>query len=198
MRKWILGLGVLAIVLGGLFLMGYITIPEANASDMDITFYDVNGEELGKATTTGLSIFGIRRAGFEGDIYSVKVAVHFTVTTDINYTGIETKVWLEVDTKINFAVPVEVHRVDEHLMGSSVKLEDTIEATYLMSELLPDSAIEAAGKANGWKMAFSARLKSVVGLPDGDTREVDDTCGITLDLTWSVSELNLDSYMTLP
>ena len=196
-NKLILGVVVLAVVLGGLFFLGVISV-DANDPTMDITFYDVDGKELGAISTTSLSLFGIRRAGFEGDIHSLEVVVYFTVTTDIEYVGVDTRCWLEVVTTLNTITGGHVHTVAEHRLGPpNTDLEGTFYNTYLMSDLLPASAIEATGKANGWNMKFNARLETLIGLPDGTTRSVDDTCGLGLALTW-VEGLELESHVALP
>jgi hypothetical protein len=195
-NKLVLGVIVLALFLGALFLMGAIPVEDNNVS-MDITFYDADGNELGKATTTGFSMFGIRRAGVEGDIHSLKVAVSFTVTTDIENIGVVTKAYLGVVTRLNTITGGLVHEIAEEYMGQSNELEATIEVTYLMSHLLPADKIEATGKANGWKMKFNARLETVLTRPDWTQKTVEDTCGIMLDLSWS-EQLALDSYIALP
>lgn len=195
-KKLVLGLVIVALVIGGLFLMGAIPVEDSNVS-MDITFYDVDGNELGKATTAGFSMFGIRRPGVEGDIHFLTVAISFTVTTDIENIGVVTKAWVGVVTRLNTITGGLVHEIAEEYVGRSAELEDTLEVTYLMSYLLPASAIESTGKANGWKMSFNARLETVLTRPDWTQRTVEDTCSIKLDLSWS-EQLNLDSYIALP
>ena len=195
-NKWILGVIVLAVILGGLFFFGVIT-PESAASDMHITFYDEAGNELQVASTTGLAMFGIRQDGSATDIFSVLVKVDFEVTTDITFDNVDVRCYLKVITRLNTITAGLVHTVEEHQMGLSSSMAGSIEATYLMSTLLPASAIEDAGKANGWGMSFYARVTAQLTLPDNTTRSVEDTCGITLKLVWS-EQLDLESYIALP
>lgn len=192
-KKWILGVVVLAVVLGGLFLFGFIP-GDSSGSDMEIIFYDADGNELGR-TDTRLSTLGIRAEGFEGDIYSLKVVVYFRVTTDIDYIGIDTRCWLTVITREGSSPRGTVaHSVAEHRLGpANTDLEGTFYDTYLMSDLLPASAITEAGKLGSWYMRFSARVETTVGKQDGTTKTVEDTCGTTLILSW-VEGLELESW----
>lgn len=200
-KKWILGVALLVVLLGALFLFGVIPA-EGSSSSMDITFYDADGNELGVART-GLSIFGIRTAGFEGDVYSVKVAVSYVVTTNMEYLEMRTYCYLEVVTAVNDVQYNDVvHTVAEHQMGSSkLGLENTFEATYLMSELLPESKVDEVGKDYGWLMSFNARVKTTIDLEDGTQRDAEDTCGLVLTLTWVdpvESVFKVESYIALP
>jgi hypothetical protein len=195
-NKGILCVLVLAVIVGSLFFFGVLT-PESAKSDMYITLYDADGNELQVASTTGLAAFGIRRDGDANDVFSVKVKVDFEVTTDIAFDNVDVRCYLEVETKLNTIMAGHVHTVDEHQMGFSSSMVGSIEATYLMSTLLPETAIENTGKTNGWKMYFRARVTAQLTLPDNTTRSVEDTCGITLTLTWS-EQLDLESYIALP
>jgi len=195
-NKLVLGVIVLAVILVAAFILGVVP-GDSNTSSMDITFYDADGNELGTATTTGLSMFGIRRAGLEGDIFSLVVAVHYTVTTDIANIGVVTKAYLGIITRLNTITAGLVHEIPEEYVGQNNVLDGSIEVTYLMSALLPASAIEATGKANGWSMNFNARLETTLTRPDWTQKVVEDTCGIGLSLTWS-EQLVLDSYISLP
>ena len=197
-KKWILGVALLVVFLGGLFFMGYIPGTESDKADMDLTFYDEEGNELGK-TTTKLAILGIQTPGFEGDVHSVKVAVSFIVTTTMEYLEMRTNCYLEVVTRINTQTAGIVYTVAEHQVGTSkLGLENTFEATYLMSSLLPDSAITETGKTNGWVMSFNARVKTIVDLEDGTQRDVEDSCSIDLTLTWFEHEFSVDSWFVPP
>lgn len=195
-NKWILGVIVLGVIVGAMLIFGALTV-EGTAADMDITFYDADGNELGVATTTDFSIFGIRREGIAGDIHSLKIVVHFTVTTDIENIGVVTKAYLGVVTRLNTMSAGLVHEIPEEYMGQANVLEGSIEVIYLMSTLLPADKIEATGKANGWTMSFNARLETTLTRPDFSQAVVEDTCGLGLSLTWS-EHLDLDSYIVLP
>lgn len=198
-KNWIIGIGVLALVLGGLFFMGYIPLPgDKNASYMEIIVYDVDGNELGR-TDTRLSIFGIQQEGVEGDIYSLKIVVYFTVTTDINYQRVATKCFLEVDVTPRAYGASSIHSIDEHLLGpANTDLEGsfyraTNNGHYLMEELFPAAKITESAKADGWVMTFDARLETDVIRQDGTMAEVEDTCSTHLILVW-VEHLELESY----
>lgn len=196
-NKLILGVIVLAVIVGAWVIFAGLPVVDGTAANMDITFYDADGKELGVATTTGLSIFGIRREGIEGDIHSLKVVVHYTVTTDIENIGVVTKAYLGVVTRLNTITAGLVHEVEEQYMGQNNVLEGSIEVTYLMSALLPADKIEVTGKENGWTMSFNARLETTLTKPDWSQVVVTDTCGLGLSLTWS-EQLDLDSYIVLP
>lgn len=196
-NKLVLGVIVLALFLGAWFVFSGGLPFEGNDASMDITFYDADGNELGKATTGGLSMFGIRRDGVEGDIFSLVVAVHYTVTTDMENIGVVTKAYLGVVTRLNTITAGLVHEIPEGYMGQNNVLEGTIEVEYLMSTLLPADKIEITGKTNGWSMVFNARLETTLTRPDWTQKVVEDTCGLGLSLTWS-EQLVLDSYIALP
>jgi len=194
-NKWILGIGVLAIVLGGLFLMGYISLPgPGNTSDMEIIFYDADGNELGR-TDTRLALFGVQSPDFVGNIHSLEVVVYFEVTTDIDYAWITTGCWLTVVTRLNTPTAGIVHTIDEHRLGAvNTDESGTFYATYLMETLLPDNKIEAIGKANGWSMSFNARLETEVGSGIETIKSVEDTCATSLSLVWKEDGLTLVSW----
>jgi hypothetical protein len=195
-NKMVLGVIVVAIILGAMFF--FVLPKEGSSASMDIIFYDADGNEIGTATTTGFSIFGIRRPGVAGDIHSLKVSISYVVTTDIEYNVISTMGWLEVVTTLNTMTGGHVYTLDEHRIGSaSSELEGIFEHTYLMDDLLPPDMIESVGKANGWNMKFNGRVKTSVSLGDGEWRYVEDTCGISLTLTWE-EQLELESYISLP
>lgn len=201
MRKWILGVALLVVLLGALFFFGVIPA-EGASSSMDITFYDADGNELGKATTGGLTL-GIRTLDAVADAHHIDIVVGYIVTTNIDYLEMRTYCYLEVVTAVNDVQYNDVvHTVAEHQVGSSkLGLENTFEATYLMSELLPDSAIDEFGKTYGWLMSFNARVKTTIDLEDGAQREAEDTCGIVLTLTWVdpvESVFKVESYIALP
>jgi len=88
-RKWIIGVGLIVLVVGGLFLLGFIPMVDSNDANMEIIFYDVDGNELGRSDSK-LAIFGIQSPDFEGNIHTLDVVVHFKVTTDIDYSLIAT------------------------------------------------------------------------------------------------------------
>ena len=191
-NKLVLGIAVLAIILGGLFLFGFISGDSA-ASDMEIIFFDEDGNELGR-TDTRLGVFGIQSPAFEGNIHSLEVVVYFSVITDIDYAWITTGCWLTVVTRLNTVSAGIVHTVEEHRLGAvNTDLSGTFYATYLMSFLLPDSKIEATGIANGWGMSFNARLETEVGSGIETIKSVQDTCGTSLSLTWEEG-LALESW----
>lgn len=198
MKNWMIGIGVLALVLGGLFLMGYITLPGDDQFNIDITCYDKDGNELGTATTR-LAILGISREGFDGDIHSVKVEVDFQVTTNIDYKEVNTICYLEVVTRINTQGAGIVHTLARHQIGGmGTTLNDTFADTILMSELLPVNKITDAGKEVGWGMTFTADVETTIIKQDGTAVEADDTCAITLTLIWVEDEVKVDSYIRLP
>lgn len=191
-NKLVLGIIVLAIVLGGLFFLGFIPGEGAN-SDMEIIFYDADGNELGR-TDTRMATFGIQNSGFVGDIHSLEVVVYFEVVTDIEYAWITTGCWLTVVTRVRSPSGGIVHTVDEHRLGAvNTDESGTFYATYQMSELLPAAAITEAQKQWGWNMAFSARLETEVGSGTTTIKSVTDTCGTTLLLDW-VETLTLNSW----
>jgi len=191
-NKWIIGIVIIAIVFGGLFLLGFIP-GDNTAGDMEIIFYGEDGNELGR-TDTRLATFGIQSPDFEGNIHSLEVVVYFTVTTEIDYAWITTGCWLTVVTRLNTISAGIVHTVEEHRLGAVNKdLSGTFYATYLMSFLLPDNKIEATGKANGWGMSFNARLETEVGSGIETIKSVEDTCGTSLSLTWE-DGLALESW----
>jgi hypothetical protein len=196
-NKLVLGVIVLAVIVGALLFFGFIP-SEASNSEMEIIFYDAEGNELGR-TDTRLAILGIRADGFEGDIYSLKIVVYFTVTTDIDYIGIDTRCWLTVVTTPNNPYASPVHTVAEHRLGwANTDLEGsfyrtTNEGHYLMEELLPAAAITESAKAIGWNMVFTGRLETSIGRQDGTIATVEDTCGTNLVLSWT-EQLELDSW----
>ena len=203
-NKWILGILALVVILGGLFLMGIIPAEGANSA-MDITFYDADGNELGKATTGGLTL-GIRTVDGAVDIHHIDVVVSYLVTTNIDYLEMRTYCYLEVVTAINDVQHNDVvHTVAEHQVGGSkTGLENTFEATYLMSDLLPDNKVDEYGKTYGWLMSLNARVMTILDLEDGTQREAEDTCGIALSLVWFEPEpdeepvFKVESYIGLP
>ena len=199
-RNFIVGLGV--VVVAGLLLLFVIVPalqPAGTGSEMNITFYDEDGNELGKATTIGLFGLGIRTSGFEGDIHSVKVAVSFEVTTTMDYVAMYTYCYLQVVTEYNMQYSDIVHDVAKHQMDSSkIGLTGTFEATYLMSNLLPASAIDDLGKTEGWKMSFLANVETTLDLEDGTQRDTSDACSIILYLTWFEDVLSVDSWFAPP
>ena len=201
-NKSILGIVVvLVVVLGGLWYMGVFPA-EGASSAMDITFYDADGNEIGKATTGGLAL-GIRTVDGAVDVHHIDIAVSYVVTTNMEYLEMRTYCYLEVVTAINDVQYGDVvHTVTEHQMGSSkLGLENTFTATYLMSELLPDSKIDQYGELYGWLMSFNARVKTTIDLEDGTQREAEDTCGIVLTLTWVdpvEPVFKVESYIALP
>jgi hypothetical protein len=174
--------------------MGYIPIDDRVGSDMEIIFYGADGNELGR-TDTRLGLFGIRSPDFVGDIVSLQVVVYFQVTTDItDYAWMTTGCWLTVVTRLNTITAGLVHTIDEHRLGAvNTDMSGTFYNTYQMSFLLPDSEIEATGRANGWTMAFNARLETEVGSGIETIKSAQDTCGTTLTLTWE-DGLYLDSW----
>ena len=195
-RKWLIGIGLTVLVVGALFLTGIIPIGDSNAAYMEITFYDADGNELGKADDS-LSIFGIQSPEFTGDIYSLDVVVYFDVTTDMDYTIMTSKCLLSVKTEVNTLSPTRmgvVHTIAEHQLGATNSDESgSFYATYLMSTLLPDSKIDA-DKDIGWKMYFNAKVTTTVGLDGYDSEVVEETCGTTLILTWVESTLVLEAW----
>lgn len=191
-KNWIIGITLMALVLGGLFLLGYIPLPDDNDSSMEIIFYDADGNELGRTDT--LSLFGIQQPGIEGDIHSLDVVVYFKITTDIDYAHVTSWCDMSIETVVNTYSASVVHIITEHRLGAlNTDLEGSFYATYLMSTLLPDNKIESVGKEYGWMMYFDATVtSSIVGEDDG--MEVTDTCGTTLALVWSEGTASVDSW----
>ena len=193
-RRWLIAISVIAVIVVGLLLLGVISIGDSNAAEMEIIFYDADGNELGRSDT-GLSIFGIQGPGFEGDIHSLDVVVYFKVTTDIDYTYISSRCDLTIVTTLNTISGGHVHTVAEHKLGATnTDLDGSFYATYLMSTLLPDSAIESVGKENGWSMSFNAKVASNLGYGANDEIRLEDTCGTTLSLFWGEASATLDSW----
>lgn len=191
-KKLILGVIVLGVLLGALFFLGFIPGTGAG-SDMEIIFYDADGNELGRSDTR-LALFGIQSPDFVGNIHTLEVVVYFEVTTDLDYAWITTGCWLTVVTRLNTISAGIVHTVEEHRLGAvNTDLSGTFYATYQMSDLLPDNKIEATGKANGWGMSFSARLETEVGSGIDTIKAVQDTCGTSLSLVWE-DGLTLQSW----
>ena len=204
MKKAILAVGVVAVaaLVVVLFLPAFMLDAGTNTG-MGITFYDADGNELGEATSTGFFGLGIQGMGFEGDIDHLTVRVDFLVTTNIEYREMYTYCYLEVVTAINNVQYGDVvHTVAEHQMDSGkTGLSGTFEATYQMSELLPDSAIDEYGKTYGWVMSFNAKVRATLDLEDGTQRDVEDTCSIALTLVWvegAAEELALESWIGIP
>lgn len=177
--------------------------PEAETSNMLITFYDEDGNELGEAySVLPLNPFAIHGEGIEGAIHSLKIVVYFKVTTDIAYIGIDTRCWLTVVT-VAARTGSAVHTVAEHRLGwANTDLEGsfyrtTAEGHYLMSELLPADKITEAAKVDGWQMKFTARVETTIGLPEGHpeypAKMVSSTSSLTLMLTW-VEILGVESW----
>lgn len=172
--------------------------PEGTGSDMDITFYNADGNELGKATTTLFGL-GIQTSGFEGDVYSVKVAVSFEVTTTMDYAAMYTYCYLQIVTEHDMQYSEIVNDIPKHQMDTSkTGLTGTFEATYLMSTLLPANKIDELGKTEGWKMPFLASVETMLDLEDGTQRDVSDACSIILYLTWFEDILSVDSWFVPP
>lgn len=193
-RKWLIAIAVIALIIGGIFLIGFLIPDSGNATDMEIIFYDVDGNELGRSNTE-LSILGIQSPGFAGDIYSLDVVVYFQVTTNIDYTAIATACYLTIETRLNTMTSGIVHTIAEHRLGAINSDESgTFYANYLMSTLLPDSKIESSGKENGWMMYFNARVHTGVSSVGNPIIDVEDTCGTTLALTWDADRLELESW----
>jgi len=192
-RNWIIAIALMVVVVGGLFFMGFIPPIEDNSTSMEIIFYDADGNELGRSDSK-LSIFGIQSPGFEGNIHSLEIVVYFQVTTDIDYSLIATGCFLSVETRLNTQTAGIVHSIAEHRLGAVNSDESgTFYATYLMSTLLPDSKIDAAGKQYGWMMYFDAVVKTSVSESSTEISTVEDTCGTTLTLAWE-DGLALDSW----
>jgi hypothetical protein len=188
----------IAIVLTTLALLFIVPAmqPETETSNMLITFYDEDGNELGDAySVLPLNPFSIHGEGIEGAIHSLKVVVYFKVTTDIPYTGIDTRCWLTVVTTPNNPYASPCHTIAKHRLGwANTDLEGsfyrtTAEGHYLMSELLPASAITEAAKPIGWSMKFTADVETTIGLPEGHpeypTKAVSATSSVSLQLSWS-------------
>jgi hypothetical protein len=192
-----------AIVVLALFLPA-LMLDAGTSTGMDITFYDADGNELGTATSTGFFGLGIQGVGFEGDIDHLTVRVSFLVTTNIEYREMYTYCYLEVVTAINDVQHGDVvHTVAEHQMDTGkTGLEGTFEATYQMSTLLPDSAIDVYGKTYGWIMSFNARVRADLDLDDGTQRSAEDTCSMALTLVWVDTEIKeeivLESWIGIP
>jgi len=202
-NKLIAGIVILGLFLGALFILGVIPA-ESNSAALEITFFDADENELG-VVATQLAIFGIRGSGFEGDIYSLLVHVDFQVTTNLEYREMYSYCYLTVETAINNVQYGDiVHTVSEHQMDSGeTGLSGFFEGTYLMSELLPSSAIDQYGELYGWIMSFAVRVHTTVDLDDGTQRDVEDTCGIELTLIWyeEVPEkevLSVESWVSIP
>ena len=150
-NRLLVGIMIIALVIGGLFLLGYIPLGDDNSANMEIIFYDADGNELGRTNT--LSLFGIQQPGIEGDIHSLDVVVYFKVTTDIDYTYVTSRCDMSITTRLNTQTAGIVHSIDEHRLGAiNSDLEGTFSANYLMSTLLPESQIESMGKQYGWTM----------------------------------------------
>lgn len=198
-NRLLVGIMIIALVIGGLFLLGYIPLGDDNSANMEIIFYDVDGNELGRTNT--LSLFGIQQPGIEGDIHSLDVVVYFKVTTNIDYESILSACLLTITTSTNMGAErsEKVHEVSEHILGvASSDLEGSFSDTYLMSDLLPESAITAEGKENGWLMKFAARVGTYIDvtIPTGEP-DAEDTCGTTLTLNWVADEVpsvSVDSW----
>lgn len=195
-RNSIIAVVLLIMVVGGLLLMGFIPSLDDNSSNMEIIFYDEDGNELGRADDT-FSIFGIQSPSFEGNIHSLQVVVYFQVTTDIDYTLMSSKCLLSVKTSVNTLSPSRmgvIHTVAEHQLGAlNTDESGTFYATYLMETLLPESKLDET-KDVGWKMEFSAKVTTSVAVDRVDSRTVEDTCGTTLTLTWVADSLAVESW----
>ncbi len=192
----VIGIIVILLVVGGLLLTGIIPTPDDNTSYMEITFYDADGNELGKADDT-LSIFGIRSPDILGDkdIDHLDVVVYFKITTDVDYTYTTSRCDMSIETRLNTYSGGIVHTIAEHRLGAiNSDLEGTFYATYLVSTLLPDSKIDSAGKEYGWTMKFSATVTSQVGYDASDNIEATDTCGITLTLFWNEGTVSVEAW----
>ena len=192
-RKWLIAIAVIALLLVGLFVMGYISIPDDNDSNMEIIFYDEDGNELGRSDSK-LGILGVQSPSFTGDIYSLDVVVYFQVTTDIDYASITTGCYLTITTRLDMERADILHQITEHRLGAYNSDESgTFSANYLMSTLLPDSKIDNDGRNFGWAMYFEARVHTSL-IKGGDIVEVEDSCGTTLKLAWVADTLKLESW----
>ena len=199
----LIGAAVVIVTLVLLVIIPAVT-PETEASNMLITFYDEDGNELGEAfSTLPLNPFAIHGAGIEGAIHSLKIVVYFKITTDIAYVGLDTRCWLTVVTTPNSPYASAVSTIAEHRLGwANTDLEGsfyrtTSEGHYLMSELLPAEAIKESAKPIGWNMVFTARVETTIGLPaghpDGQTKTVSTTSTVSLQLSW-VETLQVESW----
>jgi len=194
-RKWLIGIGLIVLVVGALFLTGIIPLPESNTSSMEIIFYDAEGNELGR-TDTRLSIFGIQNPGFEGDIYSLEVVMYFTVTTNADVAASASVGWLEIRTEANIREPYVVYSIAEHSLGArNTDLEGTFYATYLMETLLPESMMTQECKDGaGWIMYFDGKVVTSIESTQGDRITAEDTCKTTLSIQWVESTLSVESW----
>jgi hypothetical protein len=74
MKNWVIGIGVIALVLGGLFLMGYIDVPvEGFDGDLKITFYDADGNEVSLP-------MAFMRGGADVSTFSIRITWTYTGT----------------------------------------------------------------------------------------------------------------------
>jgi len=186
-----ISLGLIVLVVGGLLLTGIIPLPDSNASHMEIIFYDAEGNELGKAEPA----LGIQSPSFTGDIHSLDVVVYFKVTTDADWSYITTTCLLTIVTRLDTIQGSIVHTISEHRLGAiNSDAEGTFYATYLMSTLLPDSKIDAAGKESGWVMRFDARVLASIGRTGEIPIPAEDTCATSLQLVWAEPTVQLESW----
>ena len=195
-KGWIIGisLALIVLVVGGLLLSGVVPLPETNASNMEIIFYDADGNELGR-TDTKLSLLGIQNPGFTGDIHSLDVVVYFKVTTNSEPNYITSTCLLTIKTESNTRYGGVVNTVVEHRLGAiNSDAEGSFYATYLMSQILPDDRIDAIGLESGWTVYFDATVKSNVGIDATETLNLEDTCGTTLAISWVADSATLESW----
>lgn len=199
MRRAVIGVALVAIVvLAGLFFLGF-TPAEDIGSYMEITFYDEDGNELGKISNQ-FAIFGIQREGIEGDVYSLKPVVYFKVTTDIDYIALYTWCWLEIVTRVRSPTAGIVYTFPEASLGPANTDEEgsfyrsTRDGHFLMSELLPTNMITEPQKEWGWNMQFNARLKTTARRQDGTDKSIEaNVPSTTLILNW-VETLGVEGW----
>lgn len=178
-NKWILGVIVLVVILGGLFFMGYIEIPGVDSADTDVSFYNADGDEI----SLPLAIM----AGGQ-EVETMKVKISWT----IQGTNIQDGTFnVDVDIIVRLwdwdraeYVQFVAHSFDSNQMISEG------EHTWTLADILP---MEDPYMTDGWKLKIYGTLRASAIDLSGNPIESDmaTTDAVYAELTW------LDTTATL-
>jgi len=144
MRKWIVGVALLAVVLGGLFLMGYIPA-EGFDGGLGVTFYDAEGNPVDLP-------LAYMRGGSEAEEMGVRITWSYT-GANLEAATLATWGTLKIDLlEQDVNMRVKLNLASESWEGEP-SLYSYWESTYVLDTLLPDEY-----KDEGWLIRASTTI----------------------------------------
>lgn len=170
-NKWVLGVLVLVVILGGLFLMGYLETPGDDESDIGVAFFDSEGNQI--------NTLAIMAGGQEVETMRVKV------TWTIQATGIKPEsFYVDVVVKVDlWDWSLDDYVQLASISDSSTELISEYEYTWTLADLLP---MDEVYKTDGWKLRIYATLRGYAedlsGAPVESGRSTTDS--VYAELTW--------------